>query len=78
MRMKQVIKGLKNSQRIRVIVDGVGIYMTVGQTESSFATANHRIAVQNTLELMVAENCGGIAHTVEASDKRVAVQVDLV
>lgn len=78
MRMKQVIKGLKNSQRIRVIVDGVGIYMTVGQTESSFATTNHRVAVQNTLELMVAENCGGISHTVEAFDKRVAVQVDFV
>jgi hypothetical protein len=83
MRTKQLIRGLKNSQKIRVIVDGVGIYMTVGDTDSIFSTTNHRSAVQHTLHMMVEEKCGGIGHTVTMYDHKlnrtsVIVQVDLL
>jgi len=83
MRTKSVIKGLKNSQKIRVIVDGVGLYMTVGDTDSIFSTTSHRSAVQHTLHMMVSENCGGISHAVTMYDGKlnrtsVNVQVDLV
>ena len=83
MRRATVIKGLKNSQKIRVIVDGVGLYMTVGDTDSIFSTTSHRSAVQHTLHLMVEEKCGGISHTVTMYDHKltrssVTLQVDLV
>ena len=83
MRQPAVIKGLKNSQKIRVIVEGVAIYMTVGQTDAIFGTAKHRLAVQNTLQLMVAEGCGGISHTLKVyaggqPGAQVQVQVDIL
>ena len=83
MRRPSVIPGLKNSQRIRVILDGVGVYMTVGDTASQFATTRHQVAVQNTLRLMVLEGCGGMGHTIKVYDERcqaatVQVQVDLM
>jgi hypothetical protein len=83
MRQPTVIKGLKNSQKIRVIVGGVGIYMTVGQTDAVFATTKHRQAVHHTLHLMVQQKCGGMSHTVTMYDSRlnrdtVDVQVDLL
>jgi hypothetical protein len=83
MSRSQVISGLKNSQKIRVIVGDVGIYITVGQTDTVFATTKHRLAVQHTLHLMVSESCGGISHTVKVFDENlssseVSVQVDLL
>jgi hypothetical protein len=42
MRTKQVITGLKNSQKIRIIIDGVGIYTTVGALDTMFHTITHR------------------------------------
>lgn len=83
MRRATVIKGFKNSQKIRVIVDGVGLYMTVGDTDSVFCTTSHRSAVQHTLHMMVSEGCGGISHNVTMYDSKlnrssVNVQVDLV
>ena len=44
MRTKQVIPGLKNSQKIRIIIDGVGIYTTVGSIDTMFSTVTHRNA----------------------------------
>lgn len=83
MRLPSVIKGLKNSQKIRAIIDGVAIYMTVGQTDTIFGTTKHRVAVQNTLRLMVLEGCGGIGHTLKVYDEHckaetVQLQVDLL
>ena len=49
MRVRQVIKGLNNSQKIRVIVDGVGFHTTVaGMTEMVFT--HQRLAVWNALQ----------------------------
>ena len=45
MRTKTLIPGFKNSQKIRVIVDGVGIYTTVGATASIFFSSKHYGAV---------------------------------
>ncbi len=83
MRKAAVIKGFKNSQKIRVIVEGVGFYMTVGEIENRFAMSTHYTVVAHTLALMSKEKCGGISHTVRVYDGKmnqtpVAVQVDLM
>lgn len=50
MRTKQLIRGFNNSQKIRVMIDGLGLYMTVGQIDTMFATTPHRVAVWLTAE----------------------------
>lgn len=42
MRRKQLIPGFNNSQKIRIIIDGVGIYTTVGALDTMFHTITHR------------------------------------
>jgi len=44
-RTPRLISGFKNSQRIRVIVDGVGFFTTVNGTQD-ICTSHHRMAVQ--------------------------------
>ena len=83
MRTKSVIQGFNNSQKIRVIIDGVGIYMTVGETTSRFATTVHYQAVESTLHLMAREGCDGIGHRIGVYDfnmnkVHVDVQVDIL
>ena len=48
MRRQQLVRGLNNSQKIRVIVGGVGFYTTVGETEN-ICTHHHAIATQMAL-----------------------------
>jgi hypothetical protein len=48
MRTPTFIDGFKNSQKIRVIVDGVGFNTTVAGT-SEIVTHRHRVAVQTAL-----------------------------
>jgi hypothetical protein len=55
MRTKTLIYGFKNSQKIRVIIDGLGIYMTVGDIADKFATTKHRAAVWLTAEKLSGE-----------------------
>ena len=58
MRRKQIIPGLKNSQRIRVILNGIGFYTTVqGVTEMVFS--EQRVIVYNALELIGREKIQG-------------------
>jgi hypothetical protein len=83
MRKQAVVKGFKNSQKIRVILNGVGIYMRVGDIENTFATSTHYTVVSHTLELMHRDTCSGIGHTMTVYDhkmnrERIAVQVDLL
>ena len=83
MRRKQVVSGFNNSQKIRVIVDGVGFYMTVGETVERFATSNHRIAVETTLTKMAQEQITGFGQRVSVYDSRmkqtqIDVQVDIL
>lgn len=48
MRRQQLIRGLNNSQKIRVMVAGVGFYTTVGETEN-ICTRRHRMATHMAL-----------------------------
>ena len=83
MRRKEIIKGLKNSTRFRVILDGVGLYMSISDTEKCFATSSHRVATQVALQQLVKDNCKGIGTTVKVYDNKlqsqsIQVQVDLI
>jgi hypothetical protein len=48
MRTKRLIQGLNNSQKIRVIVDGVG-FVTAVQDVESMPFVNQRVAVHSVL-----------------------------
>ena len=82
MRRKQIIPGLKNSQRIRVIVNGVGFYTTVqGVTEMVFS--EQRVIVYNALELIGREKIQGYGGQNRVYDSKMNVvtfdvQVNLV
>ena len=83
MRTKQIVKGIKNSQKIRVILDGVGIYMTVKDTDHVFATTRHREAVISALNVIAKDNVTGFGSRFTTYDhamvaKTVDCQVDLL
>jgi len=84
MRTKQIIPGLNNSQRIRVILNGIGFYTTVKRSnELPFATQN--TAIQSALIQLSnnIEKCTGIGTRVTVYNHKLEqevfdVQVDLV
>jgi hypothetical protein len=88
MRTKRLIPYFNNSQKIRVFVDGIGLYMTIGQLETMFATTNHRVATWTALETLGLDrmkdpNISGIGTSVKIYDnalqsKLMHVQVDLL
>ena len=49
MRTKTFIDGFKNSQKIRVMFEGFGVYTTVVGVTSVFATSTHRAAACDAL-----------------------------
>jgi ABC-type thiamine transport system substrate-binding protein len=49
MRTTTLFKTIKNSQKIRVIMNGVGIYTTVKDMRNTFATTNHGLAAESVL-----------------------------
>ena len=84
MRKPRLITGFNDSQRIRVIVDGVGFYTTVGGT-SDIMTRRHRMAVQVALMNLHANGGTGFAFnynyyegTTDNNACTVPVQVDLM
>lgn len=44
MRKQQIVSGMNNSQKIRFMVNGFGMYCKVSDIEN-FATSSHRVAV---------------------------------
>ena len=88
MRTKRLIPYFNNSQKIRVIVDGIGLYMTVGQVETMFATTNHRAATcvalgRLGLDRLTDKQITGIGTSVKLYDhamqaRSIPVQVDLL
>ncbi len=84
MRTKQVIWGLNNSQRIRVILNGIGFYTTVkGATELPFSTHNTAMYSALTKLAHTKDNATGIATTVAVYNHKMEreefnVQVDMV
>ena len=84
MRKPRLISGFNNSQKIRVIVDNVGFYTTVGGTED-ICTRRHRMAVQTALMNLHANGGTGFGFnynyyegTTDNNACLVSVQVDLV
>ena len=82
MRKKSIVQGLKNSQKIRVIVEGVGFHTTVeGMTEMCFT--EQRVAVWQALEVIAREKIQGYGGTTKIYDhkmtaKNIQFQVNLV
>jgi hypothetical protein len=88
MRKQQIVSGMNNSQKIRFMVNGFGMYCKVSDTEN-FATTSHRVAVISALQHLqcsrdLAKSCGkkemptgfGTRSTFQGVD--IDVQVDLV
>lgn len=82
MRMKRVIAGLNNTQKVRVIVDGVGFVTDIyGVTEMPFTS--QRASVWQVLEQMVAKGTKGMATRITYYDNAMKagtheIQVDLL
>ena len=62
MRKQRLIAGLNNSQKIRFIIDGFGMYCKVSDIEN-FSTSSHRVAVISALQHLqcsrdLAKSCG--------------------
>lgn len=82
MRTTRLFVGLRNSQRIRVIMDGIGFYTTVAGT-NDLPFVNQRLAIQMSLIQIGKENISGLGTTYTYYDekmvyKSIQVQVDLV
>jgi hypothetical protein len=90
MRTKTLINGFKNSQKIRVMIDGLGLYMTVGEISDRFATTKHRVAVWLTAEKLAGERQmgrakhgwsgvpNGISHLITVDNQEFSVQIDVL
>ena len=77
MRVASVIKGLKNSQKIFLAINGVAMYTTVGATDK-LAYSTQRSAVFVLLSEMVQQNAIGMSRTVRVyNDKMEQVPVEV-
>ena len=86
MRTKVMFPGVKNSQKIRVIVDGVGFYTRVCEIPN-ICTTKHMVAVESALvslseSIKKGDNITGYGSHVEVildgASTMVPVQVDIV
>ncbi len=82
MRAKRIIQGLNNSQKIRVIIDGVGFVTTVRDVDN-MPFVSQRMAVHSTLMSIGVKGLQGLVTTQRVySDRQTTeefqVQVDLV
>jgi len=83
MRTKQIVAGLKNTQKIHVMVDGFGVYMQVKDVENIY-TSTQRSAVYTALQLISAQKITGFAkkftiyNRLMGEMESVNVQIDLV
>jgi hypothetical protein len=76
MRTKTIVQGLKNSQRIRVILQGVGFHTTIQGVLDNMSYTDQIFVVMNALG-KIAESNGeiiGFAGSIQGYN----VQVDLV
>jgi len=79
---KKIVPGLKNSQRVRVIVNGVGFYTTV-QDAIQMPFSDQRVAVWNALETIGREGIQGFGGQTKIYDYQmkpttIDVQVNLL
>ena len=79
MRVASVIKGLKNSQKIFLAVNGVSMWTTVGATDN-LANTVQRSAVYVLLSELAQEKAVGMSRTVRVYDgnmKQIPVEVSI-
>lgn len=74
MRMKRIVAGLKNSQRIRVILNDIGFITTV-QDASNMPFTSQNTAVFVAMNRLVSENTSGIVTSVTVYDHKLQAQV---
>jgi hypothetical protein len=82
MNSKRLITGLKNSQSIRVIIQGVAVFMKVKDVPVSFAFPDQRSVVMLSLEHLGTQRLRSFGRTYQVYDdqmkmKTVDIQVDL-
>ena len=78
MRTKTIVRGLKNSQSIRVLIQGIGFYTTIQSIQDDMVYGDQAAAILIAIE-RIAESKGeitGFGYTAPVSGY--AVQVDLV
>lgn len=73
--MKRIYPPFKNSQKIRVILNGVGFYTTISETQSMFATTQHYQAVNHCLREISTQ--GGHIKGIGTRYNQIDVQVDI-
>jgi hypothetical protein len=74
MRRKSIVPGLKNSQKIRVIVNGVNFVTTVeGMTQ--MGNTEQRAAVWNALEVIAREKIQGFGGQTRAYDYKMIAKI---
>jgi hypothetical protein len=84
MRTKTFIDGFKNSQKIRVMFEGFGVYTTVSGVCGTFATASHSAAACDALLKLAymrrtAEKEGELVPTgLGYTTRGMQVQIDLI
>lgn len=59
--MKRIIKGLNNSQKIRIIIDDVTLNTDIKTTFNVLANAKHRLAISVILTRIAKEKLLGLA-----------------
>lgn len=78
-RTKVMFPGLKNSQRIRVIIDGVGFYTEIQRIDTDVWYTEHQDAIKYALDHMVNGKLLGFGFQWSIwNEKQIDVQVDLV
>jgi len=82
MRAKRLIQGLNNSQKIRVIIDGVGFVTTVKDVDN-MPFVSQRVAVHSVLMSIGTQGLQGLAttqrvYTERQTTEEYQVQVDLI
>lgn len=81
--MKRLFPNIKNSQRVRVIINGVGVYLQVKDIPNAFAMTNQRIAVTHALTHVGYQKLQSFGKTYSIYDNQmknsnIDLQVDLV
>lgn len=81
--MKRLFTGIKNSQRIRVIINGVALFMEAKDVVVAFGYPEQRVAVGMALEHIGTQKLRGYGRTYDSYDSNmnkttVDLQVDLL
>jgi hypothetical protein len=76
MRTKRIYSNINNSQKIRIILNGIHLYTTVAKSETLFGSWHHRMMVDSVLHKINAEygKIVGFATRIDGVD----IQVDLL